>query len=337
MDRNEALNYANAHGVILAGFDDDYEVVSSACGINAQAILSASKRLKKNSGILKIVSKDGRFNLRSFLVSLIEEDDSLCSDDKFMRCAISYNEALLEKASESVKDDYDVVLGCIKKDPTTIKSASKRLQRDFSLWKILDEDYEFLFDFLDYLVNDDKSLLDDIDFMSEAIKYNQSLLMKASETIRKDKDIVIRCVSEFGFLLNFASEELKYDKDVIYAAIQGYRNDYKNKNYSVSKNVIAKLFGKYSEEIRDEYNIATFAVISNSENIRYVTTNLKETTNIVKLGLLSSIKEYFEKSGNPKSDYIEKVINIVNDIPDGKIVFDKNEEYNIMDEDMMDL
>ena len=335
MDRSEALNYANAHGVILAGFDDDYEVVSSACGINAQAILSASKRLKTNSGIIKIASKDGRFNLRNFLKTMIDEDNTLCKNDKFMKCALLYNESLLELASDEVKDDYDVVLGCIKKDPNTIKFASKRLQRDFTLLKILDEDTDFdLYDFLDYLVTDDKSLLDDYDFMNEALKYNQSLLMNASEAIRGDKDIVIRCVSEFGFLFNYATLELQYDRDVIYAAIQGYKNDYKNKNYSVSKNVIAKLFKNYSDEVKDDYNIAAFAVISNSNNIRCVSTNLKETTNIIKLGLISSIKEYFEKSGNPKAEYIEEVINTVNDIQDGKVVFDKNEEYNIMDEEL---
>ena len=337
MDRERAIDFANAYGVILAGFEDDYEIVSCACGVNAQAILSASKRLQMDAGILKIANKDGRFDLKGFLKSMIEKDDSLTNNNEFMKIALKYNVDLLEYASNELKDNYEVISKCIKEKSETIKFASTRLQRNFNLWKTLHNNMDFdLFDFLETLVNEDKSLLDDNDFMNEALKYNQSLLMKASKEIKNNKDIVIRCVSEFGFLYNYVSEELQYDRDTIYAAMQGYKNDFNRNNYNIKDNVIARLFKKYSDEIKNDYNIASFAVISNSSNIAYVSEELKETTDIIKLGVISSIKEYFEKAGNPKANYVERIKNTISSILDddknSKVTFDHNEEYNFPDD-----
>ena len=425
MNKEKALDFAQKFGVILAGFEDDIDVVRSAVKVNGEAIESASDNLKKSLEIIKIASYDkqyglfnkfldklisdnpelkkdddfmreiivynpylisvssdnlkndpdlpeycikyssdlineisdeqkknpylwqtasldDKFDLASFIEKLIHKGEFYTKDDNFMRNAILVDVSFIEYASDEVKDDKEVALECVKVLPVLIECLSDRLKADeevaacalshafngdayfifnnlskdlkknVSLWQIAAKDKDFdLFEYMGILVKEDPTLLNNVEFMKEATKHNQELLIDASDTVKDNEEIIIPCVNKCGFLLNYASKRLKNNLDVIKSAINGYRGDFERGDYELKDNVIAKMYKNYTDNIKNDIDVAMFAVVSDSNNISYVSDELKNKTDIVKYGAISAINEYFTKAGNPKDKYVSEIINSI--------------------------
>ena len=60
--------------------------------------------------------------------------------------------------------------------------------------------------------------------------------------------------------------------------------------------------------------------MSDSNNIKYVSDELRKKTDIVKYGIVSAVKEYFEKSGNPKDEYVSEIVSNVSNIVASNVV-----------------
>ena len=433
MNRERALSFAQKFGVILAGFDDDENVVKCAVKVNGDAILSASDELKKSLDIIKIASQDGRFDIINYLENLVVNNEELKADDSFMKEVIGYNPFLISVASDSIKDNSSIAEYCVKYSSSLLNEVSDRLKKDEYLWQIasIDKNFDlidFLFklikkgeyftsddnfmrnainveatclkyasdnikddktvvmrcvqmypiltncislrlrddkeiasyallnsrqgegyyvfgtlsdrlkkdrqlweiagrdkdfyipDYIETLINNDHSLLNNVEFMKDATIYNQELLVDASDTVKDNEEVVIPCVSKFGFLLNYASKRLKNELAVVKAAIKGYKLDIERETYDKEQNLVAKMYKNYIPEIKNDLDVATFAVVSDSNNIKYVSDELRKKTDIVKYGIVSAVKEYFEKSGNPKDEYVSEIVSNVSNIVASNVV-----------------
>lgn len=429
MNKEKALSFAEKFGVILAGFEDDDEVVKSAVGNNGESIESTSDRLKKDLTIIKLASNDERFDIINYLERLVrknpqlKEDDlfikeviyydpyllklasndikdneTICEycvrylsdlinhvsnrlkkspllwkvasedknfdlvvfldklvnqgesftlDDEFMRNAISVDASFLNSASNTLRDDKQLAIHCVSLIPTLVEcltdrlkddydvaqsalnvsngdalfifnAISDRLKKDPTLWEIANKDKKFnLYNYLGLLTRRDKSLLNNVEFMKNATPFNSALLIEATDTIKDNEEIVTPCVNKFGFLYNYVSKRLKNNKNVVKAAINGYKLDHDRGDYEREDNLVAKMYKNYNEDIRDDLDVSMFAVVSDSNNIKYVNDKIKSSTDIVKFGAISAINEYFEKAGNPEDKYVIDIIkstaNIIRD------------------------
>ncbi len=202
------------------------------------------------------------------------------------------NDSPLKYASESIRNDIEVVLAAIQKDGRAISYVSDNLKKN------VDIVFESLkngaglsyFKYLPFELQNRENLLltlknggGDIDLipinfrdkelLMSAIKYYAKNLSQASAELKNDKEIVLAAVKSFGELLEFVSYELRNDLEIVLSA--------------VSQNGAALKFA--SEELKNNKEIILTAVsnkhcsLSNSclPALAYVGNKLKNDKDII--------------------------------------------------------
>lgn len=203
------------------------------------------------------------------------------------------NESPLKYASESLRNDMEVVLAAIQKDGRAISYASDNLKKNVDLvFESLKKGaglryFTYLpFDlqtrenllltlkngggYIDFIPIDLRS---DKEILMFAIKYYAKNLSQASAELKNDKEIVLAAVKSSGEVLEYVSDELRNDAEIVLAA--------------VSQNGAALKFA--SEEMKNNREITITAVsnkhcsLSNSylPALAYVGNILKNDKDII--------------------------------------------------------
>ena len=119
------------------------------------------------------------------------------------------------------------------------------------------------------------------------------LLMKASESLRADKEVVLAAVSQNGEELEFASKELQSDREVVLAAIDNNVSaiEFASDNFRNDKEVIltavknSSIFGSAfeyaSEELKSDREFILEAVKNGGSALQYASSELKSDREIV--------------------------------------------------------
>jgi predicted RNA-binding protein (virulence factor B family) len=140
------------------------------------------------------------------------------------------------------------------------------------------------------------------------------LLMKASESLRADKEVVLAAVSQNGEELEFASKELQSDREVVLAAIDNnvsaiefasdnFRND-KEVILTAVKNssICGSAFEYASEELKSDREFILEAVKKDAMALEYVSDDLRSDRDIVLAAVKSNGRSLAHASEGLKSD-----------------------------------
>jgi len=237
------------------------------------------------------------------------------------------NESPLKYASDSLRDDMDVVMAAIQNDGKAISHVSDRLKNNVNLvleslkhgaglnyFKYLPLELQNRKNLLLALKNGGGSLSDvpinlrsDKEIVMLSVMDNGKNLRQASIELKNDKEIVLVAVKSYGEVLEYASDELRNDPDIVLAA--------------VSQNGAALKFA--SEELKNNREIALKSVrnkhayILNSAlpALAYIGNNLKDDKEIILESLVHVLNGYyiFENELVPTNLLYDKdfVINLI--------------------------
>lgn len=132
----------------------------------------------------------------------------------------SHRAQCLQFASDTLRDDNEVVYYAARQDGRAMQYASERLRNDKDFLKaIMSIPRHF------YIVRYASKLLDDEDFILEiATEFeNAGVLEFASDRLKNSKELVVKvlvAVHGVGYNLKVASSELQDDKEVVLRTIQ---------------------------------------------------------------------------------------------------------------------
>lgn len=155
--------------------------------------------------------------------------------------------SFLAHLANDLRDDKEVVLAAIKKNPYTIMYASKSLR-----------DNDFI--------------------VFEAVNRSGAVLIHASDRLKDDKDIVMKAVQEYGAAIEYASPRLKNDREIALEAVknESYAFDYLSEKLKGDKEIamiaIKKngyLFAKMSSELQQDKELMKEAYIQRTAALKY--------------------------------------------------------------------
>jgi hypothetical protein len=138
---------------------------------------------------------------------------SLCMNRDFALAITKITWRALEKISPVFRDDPDIMSEALKLNPQCFRDfagLSLRKNKEF-VAKIADENWQ-------NLLHADRSITDDLIFMTPFLEKDPHAIEAAGATIRDNEDVMLKIVSRKGCLLAFASDRLKKDKRMIEAA-----------------------------------------------------------------------------------------------------------------------
>jgi len=147
-------------------------------------------------------------------------------------------EVLLKLIDPILRDDEDIVLKAVQKNPKTLRLASQRLKNNSNIVSVavsrnlvafeyadpsLKKDREFILravsqngDALEYA---DPSLKKDRDFILQAVSRNLVAFEYADPSLKKDREFILRAVSQNGDALQYADPILKADEEIVLVAV----------------------------------------------------------------------------------------------------------------------
>lgn len=174
------------------------------------------------------------------------------------------NDSPLQYASESLRDDMDVVLAAIQNDGKAISHVSDKLKNNVDLV------FESLkngaglsyFKYLPLELQNRKNLL-------LALKNGGGLIGDIPINLRSDKEIVMFAVKDYGKNLCQASTELKNDKEIVLSAVKSS----------------GEVLENASDELRNDPEIVLAAVSQNGAALKFASEGLKNNVEITKIAV----------------------------------------------------
>ncbi|MDA9805638.1 DUF4116 domain-containing protein [Gammaproteobacteria bacterium] len=134
--------------------------------------------------------------------------------DKFLKKVLKSDgdiQDLIEKAGE-YQSDKEIVIAACKKDGSSLKFAHQSLQDDEEVVRAAAEsDGWAAVKFCSDRLKKDRNLV------LEIVKNYGDALVEAHESFRSDKEIVLAAVLQYGDAFDHADESLKTDKDILKA------------------------------------------------------------------------------------------------------------------------
>ncbi len=196
-------------------------------------IANYSSNIKKEH-LDKDLTQDAKFILelakscagsRLFLMSRIKYivDDKLLSNKEFIEKFVEFDGGILDNVSNDIKKDKTIVKKAIGSFRNALAYADKSLltdkellkyslsqggdsfMSDLSMEQLADKD--FLLDLLTYTKKDNTSLA-------------RSIMRSIPYSLKKDKELVLACVSRSGWSIENADDSVKYDKDILTVAFK---------------------------------------------------------------------------------------------------------------------
>jgi hypothetical protein len=144
--------------------------------------------------------------------SICIASDSLKDDKDVVLAAVKNCFYAFQYASNRLKDDKNIVLTVVKQYGGNLKDVSTRLKNDKEVVGAAVQQNGQALQFASTILKNDKYIV------SDAVKQDGLALQFASSTLKNDKDVVSAAVKQNGFAIEYASDTLKNDKDIIAAA-----------------------------------------------------------------------------------------------------------------------
>lgn len=192
-----------------------------------------SSNIKKEH-LDKELSNDANFMLglakscagsRVFLMTRIKYivGDKLLSDKSFIEKFVEYDGSILDSVSNDIKKDKKIVKKAIGSFRNALGYADKSVLADKELLKYsLSQGGDSFISDLSMGQLSDKSLL--LELLSYAKKDNntvaRSIMRSIPYSLKKDKELVLACVSRSGWSIENADDSVKYDKDILTTAFK---------------------------------------------------------------------------------------------------------------------
>jgi hypothetical protein len=243
--RGGALKYADKtlkknKEIVLAAVKEEKKYKFHSKG---KALKYADKTLKKNKDIvLAAVKHDG--------YSLKYADKILKKNKKIVLTAINEYGGSINYADTEIKKNKDICLAAIKRFGGSISYMHKSIKNDKNIALYAIKCGAILFNIADNLQKNKQFILDVV------TQENNSWQLMHAHHFKKDKEIVLAAVNNFGASLEYAHTSLKKDKEIVLAAVKNYgwsikfaskqlRNDPEIIKYALKENPsLKKLLGR---------------------------------------------------------------------------------------------
>ena len=212
--------------------DRDVMLAAMAVAVDAEALEYASERLRDDTDFIRalIVMSPATHGSAWFGGEWLRHASERLENDEGMMLLLKLHEegadAMMEDASDELKDDKDFLLIAVALDELVLQHASERLKDDKAV-------------VIAAMSNDRVCTLTVLEFASERLKNDKDVIIAAlaspgnlnftlqdvPEALKNDKDVVIAALLANG--VNFTLQdfpELKNDKDVVIAAVSADEN-----------------------------------------------------------------------------------------------------------------
>ena len=234
---------------------DNEAVVASAMAKHEFAAMLISERLRDNPAIaLLAVRKSGKA-LQAF--------SNKCRNDReVVHAAVTNCGMALEFASEELRNDKEIVCAAIVNTGRALEFASDALRDDRSLglWAVKQSVDNFLY-LRRRLTNDVEFVLETIDGVENYYLYHLFSLL--SETMRENREVMMKAATRNGTVLCHASEEFRDDSELVRKPIATW-----DPTVAVLQHV--------SPRLQEDRTIAIAAIDNNIENVFDLCETLKD-------------------------------------------------------------
>ena len=168
----------------------------------------ANRKYNDKDYMLAAVRLDGR--------ALARASERLKDDwDVVLAAVQQYVWAALDNASDRLKDNGDFMRAAVQENSSAVVYASDRLKdnRDFMLVAV-QKNVRAALD------NASDRLKDDENFMLAAVRKYTRAFDYASDRLKNDRNFVLAAVRENGWILPYVSDQFKNDREIARAAVQ---------------------------------------------------------------------------------------------------------------------
>jgi len=164
----------------------------------------------------------------------------------------------LGNVDKSLKNYNDIVLAAIVKDPNMFEKIDSNLKKDKKIALAATKTKENFDKLRDEFKNDQDVILEAIkneksfgtsdifkkvnetlksnkNFIIKAVKLNGNIIQQVTNNFKKDKDVFLSAVQKNGYCLYYADDNLKKDKDVVMAAISNYSSALQHADETLKK------------------------------------------------------------------------------------------------------
>lgn len=284
-------------------FQDDEDIVSIAVNTNGYAIRYASPRLKDNKKIGMLAAS------RTHGSSIEDLSDRLRNDKELILQALNFNDYAFVCASETLREDKDVVEFAMKKNPKLFKYVGHSYKNDLSfivrqlqnidpdkseIYNEIDDEYDadktidrnFIFN------NLTKEFKEDLHKMTCLASFDKDCVKYASSRLLDLENFGLVVVSHEGNNLQYLSPRLQNNKFIVMSAILNnpealqyapeiYKDDIEIIKLVVSNKSNKQAFKYASENMRNNKELIEYALSVNTENMTYVSENLANDKNFI--------------------------------------------------------
>ena len=208
-----------------------------------------------------------------------EAPNEWLKDKEFMMVAVKKDEAVLEFASDNLKDDNELILWAISKSGSALFYASERCKNDREVVLAAVSNYGCALEYTSAVLKNDKNLV------LAAVANDGNSLEYASELLRTDREVILSALTNNGCALQYTSDTFKGDKDLVLAAVRsnGYALEYALEKLRNDKEVViaslandAKPLEYASDDLKLDKEVLEAAIKNDSSLAYLLNENLSE-------------------------------------------------------------
>lgn len=213
-----------------------------------------------------------------------------------------WQKSILQYTSEAIKDNEEVMMRAVKKDPNLLLYASDRLKGKKEL-------------------------------VLAAVQKGGAVLQYASKALQDDRDVVLVAVKQTGWAFPYASPRLKNDKEIALIAIENvhhmkrhlseeFKKDPEIATTIVKNNILREMqrelqlfegshiLGSVSMEMRSDRPFMLKAITVNPLSLKYASKELQDDEELVSIASIDN-SDAFEFASDRLKDDKEFVLKLV--------------------------
>lgn len=165
--------------------------------------------------ILDMVNELKKYNQMNYLDEVFKNaSETLKNNRELVLSLVKLNGKTLKYASDTLKNDKEIVWDTLKNDLSAFEYISEDLKKDRKIVLFSVKREGVLFQYLCETMRNDR----EIALLS--MKTHGLSLEFASETFKNDYEIVLSAVQQCGYALVYASDEMKNNKSIVLAAVK---------------------------------------------------------------------------------------------------------------------
>lgn len=208
--------------------------------------------------------------------------------------------SLIGLVSEEFRDDENIVMTALKSHPLALRYASNRIRCKESIVSLVLSRYGTQNSIV--LESAGDKIVDNFDFMLNALKLNPLHYQFISARLRRDKTFTLAALRQ-GFIVNEYDRDFMFrdDKEVVKAMVQneGQQLGFVKLEFTDDEDIVKAALKKtgialkyVSKRLRSNKSIVMIAVQNDGCALQYASKKLKDDETIVKLALQQNITAY---------------------------------------------